>query len=458
MDVKEIWKITLAQIEIKLDSPAQFKTWFKDTRLIEINGKYAQIGVRNGYTADWLRKRHNRLIKETISYVAKKDLLPKYVYDLEAAKVTQNQEENYYEESPILTVKQGMDRQTYSNIQQSGLNEKYTFENFVVGTSNRLAHAAAVSVADNPGKSYNPLFLYGGTGLGKTHLIQAVGRTILEKDPSKKVLYISSEGFLNDMVKAIRSNKGVEFRQKYRELDALIIDDIQFISKWQETQNEFFNTFNVLFHSNKQIVLASDRPPEEINKLEERLRSRFKGGIVVDISRPDFETRVAILENKKKVMGLEISEKVIKYLADIIRDNIRELEGALQKISLYNSMSPQELSIEEIAKILGKDSESKRKKLKLPKLLKLVADEFSVTVKDLKGPKRTKDIAFARQICMFLLREEFRFKYEQISQILNRSDHTTAIHAVDRIKSETLTNITFKEQLDNIIVTLQNQI
>jgi chromosomal replication initiator protein len=342
-------------------------------------------------------------------------------------------------------------------IQKSGLNDKYSFASFVVGPSNKLAHAAASSVADGIAKNYNPLFIYGQTGLGKTHLAQAVGRQYIEKDLEKKVVYCPSESFLNDMIRAIRSGKTQDFRNKYRTVDILIIDDIQFVSKWQETQTEFFNTFNVLYQENKQIVLISDRLPEQIENLESRLRSRFQGGIVVDVAKPDFETRKAILDKKSLEYGLNVSETTKEFIAKTITDNVRELEGALQKISLYDSLSETDITKEEIEKILGRDPKTRRDSIKVPSILKRIGNEYGVTVTDLKSPVRTAEVSFARQVCMYVLREEFEYKLERVAQLLNRKDHTTVIHAVDKIKSKLMIDEGFKDQLDLILSELQTQ-
>lgn len=454
--VDDIWKTTLAQIEVKLDSPAQYQTWFRDTKLISIDGSKAKIGVKNSYASDWLKKKHNLLIQDTLSYVYGKKLDPIYeVYKTEDVDESPVEEFQPEIEAPLLAVQGGVDPDTRNIIRNSGLNDRYHFSNFIVGPSNKLAHAAAQSVSQGTGGNYNPLFIYGGTGLGKTHLSHAVGRYMLDKDPSKKVLYCSSERFLNDMVRAIRSGKNIEFREKYRTVDLLILDDIQQASKWQETQTEFFNTFNVLYNDNKQIILISDRPPEEIPNLESRLRSRFQGGIVVDIAKPEFETRKAILEAKSSEFGIQLDPKIVDFIANIISDNVRELEGALQKVSLFSSMKPEALTLEEIAKILGKDPKSKRENIKVSAVLKQISQEYGVTVKDIKGPRRTAALAFARQVAMYILREEFEYKLERVASLLNRKDHTTVIHAVDKIKSKLMLEEGFKEQIQVLLQNLQ---
>jgi chromosomal replication initiator protein len=461
MEIGEIWKVALAQIEVKIDSPAQFKTWFKDSKLLEIKGSKAIIGVKNSYTSNWLHDKYNKLIQETLNHVYKEPLDIEYIIDKSLAniptpKITVTERER---QEPTLI---GYDK-NYVNpnlelvLKRANLNLENSFTNFIVGPSNKLAHAAAKAVAENPGGVYNPLFIYGTTGLGKTHLAQSIARAVLERDFTKKITYIPSEGFLNDMVKAIKTGKNLEFRQKYRGLDLLIIDDIQFISKWQETQNEFFNTFNVLYNDKKQIILISDRPPEAITGIEDRLRSRFQGGINVDISKPDYEMRLAILEKKAQEKNITLTVKVSEYIAKIIEDNIRELEGAVQKIALYQSMFGDNITYEEIEKMLGKDKRSRRQKIKVPLIIKKVAKEFKLTVKELKGMRRTEEIAFARQVAMFILREDFGFKLDQVAKYLERNDHTTVIHAVDKIKSKMMVDEGFKVQMEQLRESITNE-
>lgn len=443
-DLSEVWKVTLAQIEIKIDSPAHFKTWFLNTSLKELGSSTAQVGVNNSYTADWLRKHHYHTIKKTLSYILSRDVELEFSIDDKLAnKNNPVSEPSGF--SPLLNYDPV--EQNIHIIKKASLNEAYSFENYIVGPSNKLAHAAAKSVSQKPGFSYNPLFIYGSTGLGKTHLAQAIARDILERDPTSKILYISSERFLNDMVNSLRSNKSSQFREKYRTLDLLIIDDIQFIYKWKETQTEFFHTFNVLFNDNKQIILVSDRPPEEIDNLESRLKSRFQGGMTVDIAKPDYETRLAILEKKIDQVGGSLPKYILDFIASNVSDNVRELEGAMQKISLYNNMREEDLSLDEVKHILGKDNQNKRKKVKAPQVIKQVAQEFNVSAKDIKGPRRTADLAFARQLCMYLLREDFGYKLEDVAGLLNRKDHTTVIHAVDKVKSRIMLDEGFKSQV-----------
>lgn len=452
-DPQELWRITLAQLEVKIDSPAQYKTFFRGAKLLDFSQGKAVIGLQNGYVMDWIKqRRYDQMIKDTISHVYGKEIKVELTVNstLDSPQ-SQPQPESFYE-SPLLSMQNGLHNTLIELLRKAGLNEKYSLGSFVVGDSNRIAHAAATATIDNPGKAYNPLFLHGKTGLGKTHLAQSIARSVLERNPGYKVLYTSSENFLNEMVSGLRNQTMHRFRAKFRELNILILDDIQLISKWVKTQDEFFNAFNELQQGNHQIILISDRPPEEIQDLEDRLRSRFRGGIVVDIGEPDYELRLAILSQRNNDMALGLNPRLIDVIARGVSDNIRELEGALQKVALFNSMKPDgELSAEEVAHLIGADKESKQEKLKVPNVLKRVATEFGVTVKDLKGDRRTKDIAFARQVAMYILREELGYKLEEVAGYLNKQDHTTVLHGVEKIKSQILTTDAFKQQIVQII-------
>lgn len=456
-DHQQIWKTTLAQIEIKLDSPSYYKTFFQGAELVEISGGKAVIKVANPYASDWLRQKYHRLIKDTISHVYGQELEPAYIERAGTDEPVLVTQASSTQTAPsLMDVSNGMHVSVTEAIQKAGLNIKYSLANFVVGDSNRFAHAAATAVIDNLGTSYNPLFIYGSTGVGKTHIAQAIARTVLERNPNKRVQYTTSEGFLNDMVKGLRSNKMPEFRAKYRHISVLIIDDIQMISKWVATQGEFFNTFNEMHNSNSQIILIADRRPEEIRDIEDRLRSRFQGGMVVHMDQPDYELRLAILEKKANEQRIEVSPRIMSVIAKDINDNVRELEGALQTVALFNQMKGgHELSIEEVSQIIGTDHKSKREKVKLPAVLKQVAKSFDVTVKDLKGERRTKEVALARQVAMYILREEFGYKLEEVAGFLNRSDHTTVMHAIDKVKSLLLTTEGFREQIALISRRLQ---
>jgi chromosomal replication initiator protein len=459
MNTEEVWTKTLAQIEVKLDSAAQFKTWFKDTKLIQIGLKDAVVQVKNPYTSDWLKNRHEKLINDTLSYVTGKPLRVKF--EINGSLVGDNESPVEVEEGPLLTGKiEGFDEATGSDaaISSAGLNEKYTMDNYVVGEANRMAQAAALAIIDDPGHVYNPLFIYGPAGVGKTHLAQSVGLAMLKRNPNRKIVYNAAEGLLNDFVKAIRKGKNLEFRQKYRKIDCLIIDDIQYISKWEKTQDEFFNTFNELYNANKQVILVSDRKPEDIKSIDARLRTRFMGGLTVEIDRPDLEMRIALLEKKAIEKGLELPGHVYEYLAKHISENIRELEGAIQKLTLYSSMKQDgaPLTLAEITTIIGRDAKTKREKTSVPQILKTIATEFNVKVSELKSERRTAEIAFARQVAMYVLRDEFDYKLERIATILGRKDHTTVIHGIDKIASQIALSEGFAEQIINLKEKLRN--
>lgn len=452
-DPAQLWKTALAQIEIKIDASAQFKIFFQETKLLRLDGEHAYIGVPNPFTMEWLKSRYEKLIRETLSYVYGDPLEP--IFEIYHKEISPEVKKDSTK-APLLSVENGMMTTVMEAITRSGLNPKYSMSNYIVGSSNRIAHAAALGVIENPGSVYNPLFVHGRTGVGKTHLAQSIGRSVLERDPRKKILYTPSEGFLNEMVKGIKTGQMEKFRNKYRQIDVLIIDDMQLISKWVATQEEFFNTFNEIYNAGKQIILIADRRPEEIQNIESRLRTRMQGGMVVDIANPDFETRLAILQKKADVSGIKLKSQIIEFIAKCVTDNIRELEGALQKVSLFNQMKPNgDLTLEEVAHTLGKDPQTKREKVKVPKVLKEVSKAFGVAVKDLKGPRRTQEVALARQVAMYILREEFDYKLEDVARYLNREDHTTVLHALDKVKSKMLVQDGFNRQVATVITTIQ---
>jgi chromosomal replication initiator protein len=339
-------------------------------------------------------------------------------------------------------------------LEESHLNPKYLFSNFIVGSNNRLAEAVAQAVLEDLGNAYNPVFYYGETGVGKTHLMQAIGNEILKKDPKKKVIYISIEQFLNEMVEAIRTKRNEDFRNKYRAVDLLIIDDVQFVETYPRTQEELFHTFNTLYQANKQIILASDRPPKEIKNITDRLRSRFEGGMVADIQTPDYETRMAILRQCLSEKNYTIPDQYIELIAKNIESNIRELEGALTKVvSLFKlGVKPTQ---EDVARILQIDIETKRKRITPKKIIKTVSEVFDVKPSEIKGKRRTAYVAQSRQIVMYLLRTELELPLEKVAREVNRKDHTTVIHACDKIEGLIEENFRLAEKVDTCIKILR---
>ena len=337
------------------------------------------------------------------------------------------------------------------------LNPKYIFNTFVIGNNNRFAHAASLAVAESPSKAYNPLFIYGGAGLGKTHLMHAIGHYILQQNPKTKVLYVSSEMFTNELIKAIREDKNVEFRNKYRSIDVLLIDDIQFIEKKDRTQEEFFHTFNTLYEANKQIIISSDRPPKEIATLEERLRSRFEWGLIADIQPPDYETRVAILRNKSELEGLETTEnllEVIGVIAEKIQSNIRELEGAFIRVIAYANLTGQKIN-KELAKEVLKDVFASKDRPITPELIKKhICKHYNIKQVDLESSKRSRDLAFPRQIAMYICRDITDLSLPKIGESFGNRDHTTVLHACDKISGE----IRINESLRDVVKELEKAI
>lgn len=337
------------------------------------------------------------------------------------------------------------------------LNPKYIFNTFVIGNNNRFAHAASLAVAESPSKAYNPLFIYGGAGLGKTHLMHAIGHYILQQNPKTKVLYVSSEMFTNELIKAIREDKNVEFRNKYRSIDVLLIDDIQFIEKKERTQEEIFHTFNTLYEANKQIIISSDRPPKEITTLEERLRSRFEWGLIADIQPPDYETRVAILRNKSELEGLETTDallEVIGVIAEKIQSNIRELEGAFIRVIAYANLTGQKIN-KELAKEVLKDVFSSKDRPVTPELVKkYICKHFNIKQSDLESSKRSRNLSFPRQIAMYICRDLTELSLPKIGEAFGNRDHTTVLHACDKISGE----IKINESLRAVVKELEQTI
>ncbi len=316
------------------------------------------------------------------------------------------------------------------------LNPKYTFDSFVIGNSNRFAHAASLAVAESPAKAYNPLFIYGGVGLGKTHLMHAIGHYILNNNPKSQVVYVSSEKFTNELINSIKDDKNVEFRNKYRNIDILLVDDIQFIAGKERTQEEFFHTFNALYEANKQIIISSDRPPKEIPTLEDRLRSRFEWGLIADIQAPDFETRMAILKKKADVEKLNIPNEVMVYIATKIKSNIRELEGALIRIVAFSSLTNKEISVDLASEALKDIISSKQtRQVTIDIIQEVVANYYNLKIEDLKSARRTRNIAFPRQIAMYLSRKLTDMSLPKIGEEFGGRDHTTVIHAYEKISN-----------------------
>ncbi len=429
----KIWQGVLGELELSI-SKASFTTWFKNTFIIDINNSEVIVAVPNIFTKTWLEKKYQDKILNALENSLSKNNL-QVIYRVKEndndANISKKNTPNPPEKTtPVYKVNENFKKP----IGKFGLNFKYTFNSFVVGPGNELAQAAANASAKKPGEMYNPLFIYGGVGLGKTHLVQAVGNYILSKNPTKKILYINSEKFTNDFIYAIKNGKTDQFKNNYRSVDVLLIDDIQFIAGKEQTQEEFFHTFNALHQNNKQIVISSDRPPKSIPSIENRLVSRFEWGMIADVSSPDLETRVAILEMKCQEKNYNIEKEIINYIAENIRENIRELEGALNRITAFHQLNNEKPTIDGVKSILGGVSgDIKKTGLTSKKLLNNIALFYDVKLEDLLGSSRKNEIVVPRQIAMFLMREELSSSYPNIGQNIGGRDHTTAMHACEKI-------------------------
>jgi len=449
--IKEKWDQILLHIKEEHElTDVSFKTWLLPTEPYDVKGNTLQILVPDIHFLGYIKRKYGFLLQITIEELTGIECELEFV-TLE--QVGARQEEA--DKSQLINRALEVNRQV---IQNANLNPRYTFDSFVVGANNNLAHAASLAVAESPGEIYNPLFIYGGVGLGKTHLMHSIGHFILKNNPQAKVLYVTSEKFTNELIDAIRNKNNIsttEFREKYRNNDILLIDDIQFIIGKESTQEEFFHTFNSLYEAKKQIIISSDKPPQEIETLEERLRSRFEWGLTVDIQSPDYETRMAILRKKEELEGYNIDNEVIKYIATNVKSNIRELEGALTKIVALSKLNKQEITIE-LAEEALKDliSPNETKEVTPELIIQVVADHFGITPLDISSQKRNKEVVFPRQIVMFLCRSMTDTPLQAIGKYLGGRDHTTIIHGYEKIGADMDKN----ESLRNTIEILKKKI
>ena len=446
--VNQLWQQILAIIQTKISKPS-FDTWLKSKKAIVFNDTQLVICTPNKFTQEWLETRYIKMIADSVY-----EGIGRHV-DVQILIEDSIQPTYGQSQPPMVTPKQ-----TTKSLDESFptvLNPKYTFDTFVIGYGNRFAHAASLAVAEAPAKAYNPLFLYGGVGLGKTHLMHAIGHYVLDNNPSAKVMYISSEKFTNEFINAIRDNRGESFRNKYRNIDVLLIDDIQFLAGKDGTQEEFFHTFNALHEESKQIIISSDRPPKEIPTLEDRLRSRFEWGLITDIQPPDLETRIAILRKKAKAENLDIPSEAMLYIANQIDTNIRELEGALIRVVAYSSLVNQDITVSLAVEALKDIMPTNRpKSITIQGIQHKVGEFYGLKLDEFKARKRTKAIAFPRQIAMYLTRELTDYSLPKIGEAFGGRDHTTVLHAHEKITEameddQELKNIIFnlKEKLKN---------
>ena len=424
MKAEQTWQAALGELQLQM-TKATFDTWVKNTSLISCEDGTFVIAVQNGFAKDWLENRLLSIIKRTLVGIVG--------HAVEVKFIVKTKEREGGEPAPLLDLPEQRNTQLVRATQpqtEHHLNPKYRFENFIVGSSNRLPHAASLAVAENPAHAYNPLFIHGGVGLGKTHLLHAVGHHLLRE--GARVLYVSSEEFTNDLINSIRRSTTDAFREKYRTIDVLLIDDIQFIAGKESTQEEFFHTFNTLHSADKQIVISSDRPPKAILTLEERLRSRFEWGLLVDIQPPDLETRIAILQNKAELQRLSVPADVLELIAQRVQSNIRELEGALNRALAYAKLTGIAVTVDVVRNALQDISTPKCTKSP-QEILVLVADFYGLQVEEISGPRRSKQLIKPRQIAMYLLREETNSSLPQIGNVLGGRDHTTVMYGCEKI-------------------------
>ncbi len=446
-----LWQAVLGEIELSI-SRGNFMTWFKNTALLNNDEDSFVVGVPNVFIKQQLERKYSELILETLK---KNGISPHRIeYKIHTIPLRPDESKN---DNPVTltgpTPTERLASRPRSNVlthnYRLGLNEKYTFENFIVGSGNELAYAACQAVAAHPGTKYNPLFLYGGVGIGKTHLIQAVGNTVLANKANAQVVYVSTEQFVQEFVDALRFKKNTDFADYYRGADVLIVDDVQFLAGKEKIQEEFFHTFNALHQANKQIIISSDKPPREIPTLEERLRSRFVWGMSIDMQNPDFETRCAIIQTKAHTQGIELTSDVAEYLATNIQTNIRELEGALNQLLAFCEMRGLDPDMGVASSLLG-TSQTRPKHISAKQIIERTARHFQIAFEDIVGPKRDKDIVVPRQIAMYILRSELHLSFPKIARELGRKDHTTAIHSVEKIEKESRLDADLREAIAQI--------
>ncbi|HEX6129991.1 MAG TPA: chromosomal replication initiator protein DnaA, partial [Candidatus Limnocylindria bacterium] len=438
-DANQVWRAVLGELQVSL-SPANFETWLKDTTLVDIDDNRYRIAAPNGFARDWLDNRYRTLVSQTLARVVGGSVQVEFVVADAPGPVPDQADEDSLPPPPLS-----------AGGNTVNLNSRYAFSNFIVGSANRLAHAAALSVAERPGHAYNPLFLYGGVGLGKTHLMHAIGNAVAAKFPRKRILYATSEKFTNDFINSIREQKMEDFRNRYRRIDVLLIDDIQFIAERERTQEEFFHTFNAIHEAGKQIVLSSDRPPKAITTLEERLRSRFEWGLIADLTPPDLETRIAILRSKAEDQLNLIPAEVIEFIARKVVSNVRELEGALNRVIAYASMSGMPINNELASAVLSNVMYNPKKRSITPqRIVRAVADYYGVNLDQLRSSKRDRAIVVPRQIAMFLIREETDISLLRIGAELGGRDHSTVLHACDKIARELAENDEMRREISAV--------
>ena len=439
MSASELWAKSLEAIRAETEHQS-YKTWFEPTRAVELTDDALKIEVPNRFFADWLEEHYLGLIQRALRDAAGRDVQP-------AFQISHRRPDEY---EPVSARRPQPTQQQLAPASETQLNPRYTFESFVVGSSNRFAQAAGMAVAEAPGTTYNPLFIYGGVGLGKTHLMQAIGHYVRQQRPGASVYYVSSETFMNELITAIQRGTTLGFRDKYRSRDVLLIDDVQFLAGKESTQEEFFHTFNALYLAHKQIVLTSDRPPKQISTLEERLASRFESGLVTDIQSPDLETRIAILHRKEEMDGISIPNDVVHLIANSVTSNIRELEGSLVRLLAFSSLTGSEITVDLAKEVLSEFLGRPRGPVSVARIQQAVAEAYGVPVEKMKARGRSSQIALARQVAMYFARELTPLSLAQIGEHFGGRDHTTVLHAHRKISREALKSGQIQRDVENL--------
>ncbi len=477
-NINQLWSEILNEIKTKL-AKQSYEIWLEQIKPVSMENKQLLIEVPNSFTMEIMDGKYRDMIRDTIKKIRNEDYTIKFIYhptiDIEnfdnlsddEKQLIKNKNNNQFSldipDNIIINSQKNRNNTAIPYSQnnmarpdKSGLNSKYTFETFVIGSSNRLAHAASLAVADEPARAYNPLFIYGRTGLGKTHLLHAIGHLSGNKYINTKILYVNFEKFTNEFINSIRDNKTLEFRNKYRNIDILLIDDIQFVTGKEQTQEEFFHTFNSLHENNKQIVISSDRPPREIKTLEDRLRSRFEWGLITDIVPPEIETRIAILKKMAAYRKISVPEEVMIYIATHIDNNIRELEGAFTVVAAHASLNRSHINMEVARDALKNTINSKQKNITIPLIIRITALHFGISEDDIKAKKRSREIAFPRQIAMFLSRELTDNSLPGIGKEFGGKDHSTVVHACNKIKESCRDNENVRDTVEKLIIAINS--
>ena len=443
MNFEELWNEVL-EIVKEDTNQVSFNTWFKPLKIVAYKNNTIYLEAADNFLRNTIKKRNYNFLKNAFTYVLKKET--ELVFTIPGESIEKEDKKN--------DLNTAEDSDDINN--ERRLNPKYKFDNFIIGNSNRFAHAASLAVAEAPSTAYNPLFLYGGVGLGKTHLMHAIGHYILDNNPDCNVLYVTSEKFTNDLINSIKDGKNEEFRNTYRKADVLLVDDIQFIAGKESTQEEFFHTFNTLHEANKQIIVSSDNPPSEIPTLEDRLRSRFEWGLTADIQPPDYETRIAILRKKAEAENYNVPDDVITYIAQHIQSNIRKLEGALIRIYAYASLTNKKEVSLELAQEALKHLISKNKKVSVSDIKEVVANYYNISIEDIVSKKKTKNISYPRQISMYITRKLTDLSLPKIGEEFGGRDHSTVLHACNKIDEDIENNQEIKKNIEDLLSMLNN--